>query len=215
MQENENGNQIIHDYSLKDWPSKKHIEDSDRHEVVRTAAAYLFRVCGPYPISQEKTKVAFAIIELFPSLRITRDGVLPYVLVYNAKNTNNPLDRRLKILREGLPVDVRKRKSSGKPPSKQGRIDPSLVQKTMDDEIESMEFKVFSLLYISQLNNFNIFYPKVNWMSRHKAADNVVQMSTWNKRTNTGSTLHSTRSLLRLKSFECFLDSKILTMDPW
>ena len=119
LRDHDNGKRFIEDFGLEDEPATKRIEDDDRHEVVRVAAAHLIRVWGPYPTSEEKSKMASAIIESFPSLRIVHEGVLPNILIYNPKNTNNPLDRRLKMLRDGLPVESRKRKPSEKPPNKQ------------------------------------------------------------------------------------------------
>ena len=79
---------------------------------------------------------------IFPILAYSHhEGVLPNILIYNPKNTNNPLDRRLKMLRDGLPVESRKRKPSEKPPNKQWKFDLTNVE-TLDDEVESMEFKV-------------------------------------------------------------------------
>ena len=81
----DNSKRIIENFGLEDGSAAKRIEDDDRHEVVRVAAAHLIRVWGPYPTSEEKSKMASAIIESFPSLRIVHEGVLPNILIYNPK----------------------------------------------------------------------------------------------------------------------------------
>lgn len=99
------------------------VTEQDRNTIINVALGHLIKTLGHYyPQAVTKEKLAISIVETFPQMGLTREGIPSHAYIYNRATGNAYIDQHLKRMRRAaLNPDERKRKYANNGPDESSK----------------------------------------------------------------------------------------------